>query len=235
MIEIVQEYGQIILYSVGITLLLAVVGTLGGSLVSLLLVDAKTQVIDKKRDNVFVQVYKYSLKVIATVYITLFRGTPMIIQAMVFYYGLNPLMHILDFWSPLFAGVVIVILNTAAYMAEILRGNVNSIDIGQMEAARSLGFSRRQALMKFIYPQAIKYALPSIGNEFIVNLKDTAVLSVIGVADIFYTTRQIAGTTYDYINSFMVAGIIYLILTGVTSVVVDKLEKGRSKGGLKNA
>ena len=233
MIEIINEFGIVILQSIGITMLLAVVGTIGGSLVSLLLVDMRTQQIDKRRDNLFVKIVKTFAKWISTAYITIFRGTPMIIQAMVLFYGLSPVFNSRA-WTPLLAGLIIVTLNAAAYIAEVIRGNVNSLDVGQMEAARSLGFSRRQALVKFIYPQAIKNALPSIGNEFIVNLKDTAVLSVIGVADLFYTTRQIFGKTYDVINTFLLAGIIYLILTGLTTLLVNFLEKS-GKGVKKNA
>lgn len=233
MIEIINEFGIVILQSIGITMLLAVVGTLGGSIVSLLLVDMRTQQIDKRRDNLLVKFFKTIAKWISTAYTTIFRGTPMIIQAMVLFYGLSPVFNSRH-WTPLLAGLIIVTLNTAAYIAEVIRGNVNSLDVGQMEAARSLGFSRRQALFKFIYPQAIKNALPSIGNEFIVNLKDTAVLSVIGVADLFYTTRQIFGVTYDVVNTFLLAGIIYLILTGLTTLLVNFLEK-RGKGDKKNA
>ncbi|WP_162164062.1 amino acid ABC transporter permease [Acholeplasma hippikon] len=233
MIEIIREYGTAILASIGITLLLAVVGTIGGAIVSLVLVDMRTQKVDKRRDHVFVKIVKTIAKWFSTAYITVFRGTPMIIQAYVLFYGLSPVFRS-ELWTPLLAGLIIVTLNTAAYIAEVIRGNVNSLDIGQMEAARSLGFSRRQALTKFIYPQAIKNALPSIGNEFIVNLKDTAVLSVIGVADLFFTTRQIFGKTYDVINTFMLAAIIYLIMTSLTSLLVNRLEK-RGKGVKRNA
>lgn len=233
MINIIREYGTAILQSIGITLLLAIVGTIGGSIVSLLIVDARTQVIDKRRDNIFVKIYKKLAKWISTAYITIFRGTPMIIQAMVLFYGLSPVFKS-RLWTPLLAGLIIVTLNTAAYIAEIIRGNVNSLDVGQMEAARSLGFSRRKTLLLIIYPQALKNALPSIGNEFIVNLKDTAVLSVIGVADLFYTTRQIFGKTYDVINTFMLAGLIYLVLTGLTSLLVNYLEKRGKRGNMRN-
>lgn len=233
MIEIIKEYGSAILSGTGITILLAVVGTLGGALLSLLLVASRTQLIDKKRDNVFVQIYKLGLKWLSTLYVTIFRGTPMIIQAMVFYYGLSPVFNS-RLWTPLLAGFIVVTLNTTAYIAEVIRGNVNSLDIGQMEAARSLGFSRRKTLMLIIYPQAIKNALPSIGNEFIVNLKDTAVLSVIGVADLFYTSRQIFGKTYDVVNTYVLAAIIYLVLTGLTSMLVNYLEKRGKKGVTKN-
>ena len=235
MIDIIKEYYPLFLKGVSITLLLAVVGTLGGFIIALFLANARMITIDKKRDNLFAKICKYTLKWFASIYINVFRGTPMIVQAMILYYGINMIVR-LSWWTPINAGLIIVTLNTAAYIAEILRGNVNATDIGQMEAARSLGFSKRQAMFLIIYPQAIKNALPSIGNEFIVNLKDTAVLSVIGVLDLFNATRQVVGATYDTVTPFVITALIYLVLTGLTSILISKLEKHqKDKRELKHA
>lgn len=231
---LISKYLSLFVQGVGITLLLAVVGTLGGFMLSLVFVAAKTQKVDIKRDGIVKASVKRITNALATTYIVLFRGTPMIVQAMIFYYGVK-LITDLPWWTPLSAGLIIVILNTSAYIAEILRGSINAIDKGQMEAARSLGFSRIKSLIYIVYPQAIKNALPAIGNEFIVNLKDTAVLSVIGVLDLFNATRQVVGATYDTVTPFIITAIIYLFLTGITSIAVNYLENRQRGKEIKHA
>lgn len=228
MIEIIQKYYPLLLRGLGVTILLAIVGTIGGFILSLILVSARTNKIDKKRDSIFLKVMKWTANALSTIYITLFRGTPMIVQAMVFYYGLK-IVITASWWNPLSAGLIIVTLNTTAYIAEIIRGSVNAIDIGQSEASRALGFSRGQTMREVIFPQAIKNSLPAIGNEFIVNLKDSAVLSVIGVLDLFNATKQIVGGTYNVVTPFLITALLYLILTGLTSLLFSKLEKGRKE------
>lgn len=232
--DLIGRYVSLFIQGVGVTLLLAIIGTLGGFILSLILVWLKTQIVDKKRDGFIRILFKRLTSSIATIYIVLFRGTPMIVQAMIFYYGVK-LIFDLSWWTPLSAGLIIVVLNTAAYIAEILRGSMNAIDKGQMEAARSLGFSRVKSLLYIVYPQAIKNALPAIGNEFIVNLKDTAVLSVIGVLDLFNATRQVVGATYDTVTPFVITAIIYLVLTGVTSLAVNFLENRQAGKEVKHA
>lgn len=231
---LITKYLSLFVQGVGITLLLAVAGTFGGFMLSLVFVAARTQKVDVKRDSFIKVMIKRITNGLATVYIVLFRGTPMIVQAMIFYYGVKLITN-LTWWTPLSAGLIIVILNTSAYIAEILRGSMNAIDKGQMEAARSLGFSRIKSLIYIVYPQAIKNALPAIGNEFIVNLKDTAVLSVIGVLDLFNATRQVVGATYDTVTPFIITAIIYLVLTGITSIAVNHLENRQRGKDMKHA
>ena len=220
---IINQYYPLFLTGIGITLLLAIVGTFGGFILSLGLVSARTNKIDQRRDSLFSKIMKQTGNWGANIYITLFRGTPMIVQAMIFYYGIKMIV-VSDWWNPLSAGLVIVTLNTTAYIAEIIRGSVNAIDKGQMEAARALGFSRTKTMRLIVYPQAIRNALPAIGNEFIVNLKDSAVLSVIGVLDLFNATKQVVGATYEVVIPFLITAILYLFLTGITSLLVHKLE-----------
>ena len=198
MIDIIKAYYPLFFRGLGVTILLAIVGTLGGFIISLILVSARTNAIDKRRDTFIVKALKKVSSALSTVYITLFRGTPMIVQAMVFYYGIK-MMVTADWWNPLSAGLILVTLNTAAYITEIIRGSVNALDLGQSEPARALGFSRGKTMVEVIYPQAIKNSLPAIGNEFIVNLKDSAVLSVIGILDLFNATKQIVGATYNVV------------------------------------
>lgn len=223
-IYIVQSYYKIILYGLGVTILLSVVGTLGGFILAMGVTQARVVAIDQKRDPLYTRVFKSVFKQLSIIYVTVFRGTPMIVQAMIIYYGIATT-GIFPWWGPLPAGLIIVTINTTAYISEVLRGGLQAVDPGQMEAARTLGLSHRQAMRKVIWPQAIKNALPGVGNEFVVNLKDTAVLSVISVVDLFYSVRQGASATYRYYESFMIAAVLYLILTFISSKLVDYLAK----------
>ncbi|MBU1093420.1 MAG: amino acid ABC transporter permease [Firmicutes bacterium] len=226
-IYLIETYSSFFLWGILITLFLSIVGTVGGFILSLLLTVLRTQVVDHRRDNHFSIFLKKLGKGFANIYITVFRGTPMIVQAMIFYYGIAPLG--ISWWKPLIAGLFVVTLNTTAYIAEVIRSGINGVDQGQMEAARSLGFSRRQSMFQIVLPQAIKNSLPAIGNEFIVNLKDTAVLSVIGVVDIFKATQSATSSNYRIVEGFFIAAIIYLILTFVTGKVFARLERGKTE------
>jgi putative lysine transport system permease protein len=216
-----REYFPLFAQGVATTLLLAITGTIFGFLLSLIFASLKIQSIDK-RDSKSKALVKLTGKYFSSMYITFFRGTPMIVQAMIFYYlfrswGIQ--------WSPLVAGLFVVTVNTTAYIAEVIRGGIGAIDKGQMEAARSLGFSRRKTMRLIILPQAIKNSIPAIGNEFIVNIKDTAVLSVIGVIDLYNATRAASSVFYRFTEGFFVAALIYLFLTYTSSKVLGLIEK----------
>ncbi len=216
------------------TVLLAIVGTLGGFILSFIFLYLKTLKIDSKRDHPVSKFFKRVGTFFASSYITVVRGTPMIVQAIIIYYGLAPYMDS-NLWTPLFAGLFIIVFNTAAYIAEILRSGINAIDVGQDEAARSLGFSRMQSKLFIVYPQAIKNSLPAIGNEFIVNLKDSSVLFAIGIMDLFNAGNAASSANYRKVEAFVIVAIIYLILTFFTSKLINILEKRRNKGGLEVA
>ncbi len=219
---LIDTYASFFIRGIMFTLLLSIVGTLGGFILSLFLTVIRTSEIDDRRDSFMVKSLKKIGHYITQIYITVFRGTPMIVQAMIFYYGISRMR--ISWWTPLVAGLVVVTLNTTAYIAEVIRSGINGIDKGQMEAARSLGFSRRKAMFLIILPQAIKNSLPTIGNEFIVNLKDTAVLSVIGVSELFRATQLATAPNYRTTEGFFIAAIMYLLLTYVTSKVIHYLE-----------
>lgn len=225
---LVERYSGFFIRGVLITLLLSVVGTLGGFILSLFLTLLRTTEVDHRRDTWLTRTLKRLGRGFSITYITVFRGTPMIVQAMIFYYGISPLR--LSWWTPLIAGLVVVTLNTTAYIAEVIRSGINGVDKGQMEAARSLGFSRREGMFLIVLPQAIKNSLPAIGNEFIVNLKDTAVLSVIGVFDLFRATQSATSSNFRVVEGFFIAAIIYLILTFITSKVVQRLDVAMEAG-----
>ena len=154
----------------------------------------------------------------------------MIVQAMVIYYGL------LEFFGidlqMLMAAFVIVSINTGAYMAEIVRGGIDSIDPGQSEAARAIGMTHMQMMLHVVLPQAIRNILPAIGNEFIINIKDTSVLNVISVTELFFMTKSIKGALFRTYEPFMICAAIYLFLTFTTSRLLRMIE--RKMDGPKN-
>lgn len=232
---LLETQGSFFLNGLIITVLLAVVGTLGGFILSLIFTIVRTEEIDHKRDRLFKKALKKTGHYFTSIYVTVFRGTPMIVQAMIFYYGVSRLR--LSWWTPLAAGLTVVTLNTTAYIIEVIRGGINGVDKGQMEAARSLGFSRRKAMFLIVLPQAIRNSLPAIGNEFIVNLKDSAVLSVIGVTELFRGTQLAVSGNFRNIEGFFIAAIMYLILTFITSKFIHYLEhrKPKSKKVIVNA
>ncbi|MEE0881213.1 MAG: amino acid ABC transporter permease, partial [Turicibacter sp.] len=146
---------------------------------------------------------------------------PMMVQAMFLYYFLKPILH----WGTFTAGLCIISINTGAYMAEIIRSGIQAIDKGQIEAARSIGMSSVQTMMHIVLPQAIKNSFPSIGNEFIVNIKDSSMLNVIGVIEVFFQSRSVAGSAMLYSETFFITCLIYLVLTTITTQILRLIEK----------
>lgn len=202
----VVRNAMLFLEGVFTTLWLSLAGTLVGFLLAILLVSIRL-LTPTGRDSRTVRVLKRVLSATAKLYVTVFRGTPMIVQAAFFWYGLNL------FGNPLLCGLFVVSVNTAAYIAEILRGSIQAIDKGQMEASRSVGMTPLQAMRHVILPQAVKNAMPAIGNEFVINIKDTAVLSIIEIYELFYQTKRIVGNNYRQLEAYLVVAAIYLFLT----------------------
>ncbi len=219
MVDLVIHYYPLYLQGIMYTLLLAIAGTLIGLFIAFILVIMKIQTLN--RYGLFVtRALKWGSKRFAEIYVTIFRGTPMMVQAMLFYYGLaraGVRMPVLV------AGLTVVSLNTAAYLTEILRSGLQGLDAGQREAAESLGMSTRQIYQKILFPQAFRNMIPAIGNELIVNLKDTAVLSVIGTTELFYMGRSVAGAHYRYTEAFVIVAIIYLLIVMVAVYGLRKL------------
>ena len=145
----------------------------------------------------------------------------MMVQAMIIYYGLVGIIH----WSPINASLFIVSINTGAYLTEVIHNGIDSIDNGQFEAARSLGFSYSKSMLLIIFPQAIKNSMASIGNEFVINIKDTSVLNVIGAAEMYFILKKSSSIDYRYMETMLVGAIIYLILTLSTTKLLGLVEK----------
>lgn len=218
---ILENYGKLILKGVGTTLLLAIVGTALGLIIALFLGSILSSK-DSPFDSQFKCVVKKIVKAIINIYTTIFRGTPMIVQAIIFYYSFY------NFgikWSYTTAGIFTVTLNTAAYLTEVVRSGISSISNDQTEAGLAVGLSNFKTFLFIILPQALKNSMASIGNELIVNIKDTSVLSVILIVDL-YNACKLAGATYGaFVEPMLIAAAIYFILTSFFSVVLRMFEK----------
>lgn len=215
-----NEYGGMFLRGAGLTLFIALIGTVVGTALGLLIGVIRTI---PESDNFFYKILQKIGNFLLSVYIEVFRGTPMMVQAMVIFYGLA-----LAFGISLdrtVAALFIVSVNTGAYMSEIVRGGIFSIDKGQFEAAQAIGMTHGQTMRKVIVPQVLRNILPATGNEFVINIKDTAVLSVIGVADLFFQGNAASGATFQFFQTFTIVGIIYLIMTYAITRILRLVEK----------
>ena len=217
-----KQYGPLFLRGTANTLLIAVTGTILGFLLGLLVAIARTIYLGPKA-SAWKRVPVKILHAVLGVYIEVFRGTPMIVQAMVIYYGA---LQYLGLDMPrLVAAIFIVSINTGAYMAEIIRGGIISIDKGQTEAAHSIGLTHWQTMVSVVLPQAIRNIMPSIGNEFVVNIKDSSVLNVISVTELFFQAKSATGAYFRYFETYFIIALIYLTLTFSITRILRLIEK----------
>ena len=208
-INIVAKYYPQLLSGVGNTMLIALTGTVAGLVIGLLTGIVRTAPFSR---NGFVRALHRILNAVIAVYVEIFRGTPMMVQAMVIYWGYAfatggstlPLIP---------SGILIVSINTGAYMAEIVRGGIISIDKGQFEGAMSIGMTHSQTMFKVIIPQVMRNILPSVSNEFVINIKDTSVLNVIGVTELYYFAGIIKRQSFETFQTYLVVCALYFILT----------------------
>lgn len=176
--------------------------------------------------GVFIALMKISknklLSLIATSYIEFIRGTPLLVQLFIVYFGLPQIgIHLPDFA----AGIIALSINSAAYVAEIIRAGIQAIDKGQMEAARSLGMTHNMAMKYIIIPQALKNILPALGNEFIVVIKESSIAMVVGIPEIMYNADTVRGNTYQPFEPLIAAAVVYFILTFTLSRLVGIIER----------
>ena len=217
-----KQYGPLFLRGTANTLLIAVTGTILGFLLGLLVAIARTIQLGPKA-SAWKRVPVKILHAVLGVYIEVFRGTPMIVQAMVIYYGA---LQYLGLDMPrLVAAIFIVSINTGAYMAEIIRGGIISIDKCQTEAAHSIGLTHWQTMVSVVLPQAIRNIMPSIGNEFVVNIKDSSVLNVISVTELFFQAKSATGAYFRYFETYFIIALIYLTLTFSITRILRLIEK----------
>ncbi len=223
--DIILEFWPFILRGVGQTMLIALIGTIAGLVIGLLIGIIRTM---PKSKNSFLSFLQNAINCIFAAYIEVFRGTPMMVQAMVIFWGFafatGTALPVVT------SGIVIVSINTGAYMAEIVRGGIISVDKGQFEAATATGMTHFQTMTRVIIPQVMKNILPSISNEFVINIKDTSVLNVIGVKELYYYAFDIQRQNYKTFQSFAIACVIYFILTFSITRILRFIEK-RLDGG----
>ena len=197
------EYANTFFKGVGITLSISIVTVFLGILLGSVLFYMKSS-------NLHIWNIK-PLKVIATVYVEIIRGTPMLLQIMMVYSG-SKLIFDIDI-SAFNAAIIAIGLNSAAYVSEIVRAGIEAVDKGQMEAARSLGMKKSTAMRLIIVPQAVKNILPALGNELVTVIKDSSMASVIGVGELMFSAKIVQGATYLSMEPLMVAAVFYFILT----------------------
>ena len=212
--QIFQENIVMFMSGVQVTLIYAIIGTVAGFIIGLILGGIRALEINDS-DSAAVKVLKRIGRLFTSLYIWVFRGTPMMVQAMFLYYGLQPIIG----WDGPTAGLFVISINTGAYMAEIIRSGLQSVDSGQSEAAKSLGMSTLQTMVHIIFPQAIRNAFPSIGNQL------SLMLSVIWVLDLFFQSQSLAGSNYRPVETYFVATVLYLILTTIATLLLNFVEK----------
>ncbi|MCI7605271.1 MAG: amino acid ABC transporter permease [Spirochaetales bacterium] len=218
---ILQRYSGSLLNGAATTMIIAIVCTLLGCIIGFAVGLVQTTE-PKKSSGMIKRALLRIVKWILDAYVEIFRGTPMMLQAAFIYYGMAQLFNInLSMWS---AAILIVSINTGAYMAETVRGGILSIDKGQTEGAKAIGMNHVQTMMKVILPQALRNIMPQIGNNLIINIKDTCVLSIIGTVELFFTFKSISGALYTYFEAATVTMIIYFILTFTCSRILRWVE-----------
>lgn len=172
---------------------------------------------------------KTSVRKIAGVYVETIRGTPMLVQAMFLYFGIPMALGIRI--SPLVAGIIIIAINSGAYIAEIVRGAVQSINVGQMEAGRSIGLTAGQTMRYIIWPQAMRRMIPPLGNQFIISLKDTSLLAVIGVGELLRTGQEIVAVNFRAFEVYLTVGLVYLCMTMTIAFLLRRVENKMAAKG----
>ena len=204
------------------TLELAFAGTVLGCLLGFLVGIVQSITVDKHSSPISRVLVKV-LKGLVAVYVEVFRGTPMMVQAMVIYYG-SAQAYGIDL-NPFVSGVLVLSLNTGAYMAESVRGAITGIDPGQLEGAYAIGFTHVQAMTRVIIPQAFRNLIPQIGNMFISSIKDTSVLNVISVTELYFIGRGVSSAYYRFFETYFIISMVYLFLTFVTSRLLGIMER----------
>lgn len=201
------------------TLIIAILGLIIGVVVGTLI--ATIRVLPK---------YKRLPRVLngfCSFYVGLFRGTPIVVQLLVFYYVLLPLMGIK--LTSVAVSVVVFGLNSAAYISEIMRSGIQSVDIGQMEGGRAVGLSYATTMMRIIIPQAVKNILPALGNEFIALIKETSVVSFVGATDLYVAFNYIGSNSYEFMVPYLVMAVIYIAMVMLISALVKMMERSLRK------
>ena len=219
------KYGTAYLSGIENTLILALVGTVIGCLIGFVCGILNT-IPRRPNDHPLKKLILTLVRVIIRIYVEVFRGTPMVLQAVFLFYGLPYFTdNAVKFTSVWAAAIVVVSINTGAYMAESVRGGIMSIDPGQFEGAKAIGMTHFQTMLYIILPQTIRNIMPQIGNNYIINVKDTSVMFIIGFQDFFAVHKMVSGAVFKYFPSAFLEMGGYLFLTLLASFLLRKLEK----------
>lgn len=201
------------------TLIIAVVGLLIGIVIGTIIAAVEVMPKYKRLPRI--------LDKICRVYVAFFRGTPLVVQLLVGYFVLRPLLGLQ--LSALVSGAIIFGMNSGAYVSEIMRGGINSVDGGQMEAGRAVGLGYWTTMMKIVIPQAVKNILPTLGNEFIALIKDTSVVSFIGAEDLYVAFKYIGTNNYEFMVPYLVMALIYIVLVLLITLGIHLMERRLKK------
>lgn len=222
---IFSKYWKSFLTGTGNTLLMALVGTLAGFMIGLLIAIVRTVPMPENAGKVRRGVFG-AINFLLSAYVEIIRGTPMLVQALIIHYSLFAPMKM----PSMLSAIIIISFNTGAYMAEIVRGGIISIDKGQFEGAHSVGMSHFQTMVHVVLPQAVRNIMPSIGNEFVVNIKDSSVLSVISITELMFSAKQAGGSYMKFVPAYIICAAIYFILTFTVTRLLRLLEKKMDGG-----
>jgi putative lysine transport system permease protein len=219
-IKLGGEYWPQFLNGTKNTLIMALTGTAIGFLIGLGIAIVRTIPVGQNAPKWQKVIFKV-INILLSAYIEIIRGTPMLVQALIVHYSLFVKMGI----PSLLSAIIIISFNTGAYMAEIVRGGIISIDKGQFEGAHAIGMSHFQTMYHVVLPQAIKNIMPSIGNEFVVNIKDSSVLSVIAITELMFIAKQAGGAYAKFVPAYVICAVIYFVLTFTVTRILRLLEK----------
>ena len=219
-IRLLSEYSVQFLNGTKNTLIMALTGTLCGFIIGLGIAIVRTVPIGEQAPVWKKALFK-TVNFLLSAYVEIIRGTPMLVQALIVHYSLFVKMGI----PSLLSAIIIISFNTGAYMAEIIRGGIISIDKGQFEGAHAIGMSHFQTMFHVVLPQAIRNIMPSIGNEFVVNIKDSSVLSVIAITELMFIAKQAGGAYAKFVPAYVICAVIYFILTFTVTRVLRYAEK----------
>ena len=219
-IKLFQEYWIQFLNGTKNTLTMALTGTIAGFVIGLLIAVIRTIPVSR-HDSKIKKIGLKAVNALLAAYVEIIRGTPMLVQALIVHYSIFVKMGM----PSLLSAIIIISFNTGAYMAEIVRGGIMSIDKGQFEGAHAIGMSHFETMYHVILPQAIKNIMPSIGNEFVVNIKDSSVLSVIAITELMFIAKQAGGTYAKFVPAYIICAIIYFILTFSITRLLRLIEK----------
>ena len=219
-VKLVSEYWVQFLNGTKNTLIMALTGTIAGFLIGLLIAIVRTIPV-KESDSRLKKVFFKAVNTVLTAYVEIIRGTPMLVQALIIHYSIFVAIGM----PSILSAIIIISFNTGAYMAEIVRGGIMSIDKGQFEGAHAIGMSHFQTMYHVVLPQAIRNIMPSIGNEFVVNIKDSSVLSVIAITELMFTAKQAGGAYANFVPAYVICAVIYFILTFSVTRLLRLAEK----------